>query len=242
MSKSKHIRPKGIFRTFFKYLDVKGESHLEEIFSKRINGRPQNENTLTSIFKEMGLSEEQSKQLLREVKTTDFRNWKQKQSVSPSHKFYKSKGTRPIFNTKPLLGGSPGLGKGKSWKKQVQPIQLPCRGVTLSGALIPGTVLPKFTLHYQSNNLTYEGHGVSKGQEALYKLAFCMNDSGISFSRISAWLNCAGIKTHRGKTWSETGTHAHSVFKRMREREERIAQVRNARFRTSISNLSISCL
>ena len=129
MSKSKHIRPKGIFRTFFSYLHVKGESHLEEIFLKKINGRPQNENTLTSIFKEMGMSEEQSKQLLWEVKTTDFRNWKQKQSVSPSHKFYKSKGTRPIFNTKPLQGGSPGLGKGKSWKKQVQPIQLRYGGV-----------------------------------------------------------------------------------------------------------------
>jgi len=114
MSKSKHIRPKGIFRTFFNYLHVKGESHLEEIFLKKINGRPQNENTLTNIFKEMGMSEEQSKQLLTEVKGTDFRNWKQKQGVSPSHKFYKSKGTRPIFNTKPIQGGSPGLGKGKS--------------------------------------------------------------------------------------------------------------------------------
>ena len=114
MSKSKHIRPKGIFRTFFNYLHVKGESHLEEKFLKKINGRPQNENTLTSIFKEMGLSEEQSKQLLREVKTTDFRNWKQKQSVSTSHKFYKPKGTRHFSSTKPLEGGSPGLGKGKS--------------------------------------------------------------------------------------------------------------------------------
>ena len=64
MSKSKHIRPKGIFRTFFNYLHAKGESHLEEIFLKKINGRPQNENTLTSIFKEMGMSEEQSKHCL----------------------------------------------------------------------------------------------------------------------------------------------------------------------------------
>ena len=110
----------------------------------------------------------------------------------------------------------------------------------MSGALIPGTVFLKFTLHYQSNNLTYEGHGVSKRQEALYKLVSYMNDSGISFRRISAWLNRSGIKTHRGKTWSETGAHAHSVVKRMREREERIAQVRNARFTTSISNFSIS--
>ena len=114
MSKSKHIRPKGIFRTFFNYLHVKGQSHLEDIFLKKINGRPQTENTLRDILKEMGLSEEQSKELTRESKNTDFKNWKQKQSVSPSHKFYKSKGTRPIFNSKPLQGGSPGLGKGKS--------------------------------------------------------------------------------------------------------------------------------
>ena len=114
MTKSKHIKPKGVFRTFFNYLHVKGESHLEEIFLRKINERPQNENTLISIFEEMGMSEEQSKQLLREVKTSNFKNWKQKQSVSPSHKFYKSKGTQPVFNTKPLQGGSPGMGKGKS--------------------------------------------------------------------------------------------------------------------------------
>ena len=114
MSKSKHIRPKGIIKIFFNYLVLKGEPHLIEIFSKKIKGRPQNEKTLTSIFKEMGLSEEQSKQLLRQVETADFRNWKQKQSVSTSNKFYKPKGTRHFSSTKPLQGGSPGLGKGKS--------------------------------------------------------------------------------------------------------------------------------
>jgi len=110
------------------------------------------------------------------------------------------------------------------------------------GALMPGTVFLKFTLHYQSNNLTYEGHGVSKRQEAVYKLVSYMNDSAISFRRISAWLNRSSIKTQLGKTWSETGAYAHSVVKRMREREEQIAQVRKARFSTSISNLSISRL
>ena len=114
MSKSKHIRPHGIFKTFFNYLHIRGESHLEEIFLKRINGRSQNENTLKSIFKEMNLSEKQSEQLLREIKKKRYKNWKEKQRVSPSHKFYKSKGIRPIFNIKPLQGGSPGLGKGKS--------------------------------------------------------------------------------------------------------------------------------
>ena len=116
-------------------------------------------------------------------------------------------------------------------------------GVDLSGELIPDTVYLEFTLHSQSNNLTYEGNGVSKRQEALHKLISYMNDyEGISFRKISAWLNRSGIKTHRGKTWSETGSHAHSVLKRMREREERIAKVRKARFSTFISNFSISRL
>jgi hypothetical protein len=114
-------------------------------------------------------------------------------------------------------------------------------GVDLSGELIPDTVYLEFTLHSQSNNLTYEGNGVSKRQEALHKLISYMNDyEGISFRKISAWLNRSGIKTHRGKTWSETGSHAHSILKRMREREERIAKLRKARFSTSISKLSLS--
>jgi hypothetical protein len=108
-----HQLPRGIWRTFFNYLHVKGQSHLEDRFIKKINGRPKNENTLRNIFIEMGLSEEQSKELIREVKNTNFKNWKGKQSVSPSTKFYKSKGIRPIFNSKPLQGGSPGLGKKK---------------------------------------------------------------------------------------------------------------------------------
>ena len=66
----------------------------------------------------MNLSEKQSEQLLREIKKKRYKNWKEKQRVSPSHKFYKPKGIRPIFNIKPLQGGSPGLGKGKSWRKQ----------------------------------------------------------------------------------------------------------------------------
>jgi|GEM_PF-6617697 hypothetical protein len=43
----------------------------------------------------------------------------------------------------------------------------------------------------------------------------------MSWRRISAWLNRAGIKTHRGKTWSVTGSSVHSVIKSMRQRTER---------------------
>ena len=47
------------------------------------------------------------------------------------------------------------------------------------------------------------------------------------------------IKTHRGNTWSKTGSSVHSVIKRMREREERIKFVRNKSFITEISDFKI---
>jgi len=62
-----------------------------------------------------------------------------------------------------------------------------------------------------------------------------MNDSGMSFRRISAWLNRSGIKTHRGKTWYETSAHAHGVVKRMRQRIERIEQIKNRDFSIEVS-------
>ena len=52
-------------------------------------------------------------------------------------------------------------------------------------------------------------------------------EKGMSWRRISSWLNRSGIKTHRGKTWSETGSSVHSVKKRMRQREERIKNIRH---------------
>ncbi|MGB0187381.1 MAG: recombinase family protein [Aequoribacter sp.] len=47
-------------------------------------------------------------------------------------------------------------------------------------------------------------------------------EKGWSYKRITHWLNRSGIKTHRGKTWTKTGSSVHSLIKRMREREERI--------------------
>ena len=61
----------------------------------------------------------------------------------------------------------------------------------------------------------------------------------MSWRRISAWLNSAGIKTHRGKTWSETGSSVHSVIKRMQQRTERIEQIKNRQFSTEISDFII---
>ena len=45
----------------------------------------------------------------------------------------------------------------------------------------------------------------------------------MSWRRISSWLNRSGIKTHRGNTWGVTGNSVHSVIKRMKEREQRLA-------------------
>tara|TARA_A100001011_G_scaffold54502_1_gene53184 strand:- start:2258 stop:2464 length:207 start_codon:yes stop_codon:yes gene_type:complete len=61
----------------------------------------------------------------------------------------------------------------------------------------------------------------------------------MSWRRVSSWLNRSGIKTHRGNTWSKTGSSVHSVIKRMREREERIKFVRNKSFITEISDFKI---
>ena len=66
-----------------------------------------------------------------------------------------------------------------------------------------------------------------------------MNDSGMSFRRISAWLNRSGIKTHRGRTWSETGAHAHGVVKRMRQRMERIEQIKDRDYSIEVSDFII---
>ena len=47
-----------------------------------------------------------------------------------------------------------------------------------------------------------------------------MHKEGIGYRRISDFLNNSGIKTHTGKTWSNSKVH--SNLKRMLEREERI--------------------
>jgi len=90
-----------------------------------------------------------------------------------------------------------------------------------------------FEVHFQDNSLCYDDNKETvrnNRQIVLYKLiSFMNNERGMSYRRISAWFNRSGIKTHHGKTWDETGSHAHMVVKRMRETEERLAQ---SRFKT----------
>ena len=69
-----------------------------------------------------------------------------------------------------------------------------------------------------------------------------MHDScGMSYRKISKWLNRSGIKTHQGNTWGETGNSVYSVLKRMKEREQRLndmkyktqSEIRNFKIQSS---------
>ena len=98
----------------------------------------------------------------------------------------------------------------------------------------------KFCVSVQNNRLlTYEDN-YSQRQMILFNLISYMKyERQMSWRRISAWLNSAGIRTHRGKTWSVTGSSVHSVIKRMSQRKERIEQIRNRQFPTEISDFII---
>ena len=113
-----------------------------------------------------------------------------------------------------------------------------CR-VDLNGALTGTKLLVEFTLTAQSNNLLHD-FNISKRQIAIHKLiSFMKYEKKMSWRRISSWLNRSGIKTHRGKTWSKTGSSVHSVIKRMRQREERIKNVRNKKYETTMTDFKI---
>ena len=53
-------------------------------------------------------------------------------------------------------------------------------------------------------------------------ITFLNEERGLSYRKISALFNSISIKTHRGKQWHFTGSSAHSVVKRMKQREQRL--------------------
>ena len=54
-------------------------------------------------------------------------------------------------------------------------------------------------------------------------------ERGMSYRQICAWFNRMGIKTYKGKKWSETGSHAHMIVKRMKQRDTRL---QNSKYKT----------
>jgi len=99
-----------------------------------------------------------------------------------------------------------------------------------------------FNLHFQDNSLAYDDAkevAPNKRQIVLYKLITFMNkEKGMSYRKICAWFNRMGIKTYKGKKWSETGSHAHMIVKRMKQREQRLLET-NQKFDSEITNFQI---
>ena len=65
----------------------------------------------------------------------------------------------------------------------------------------------EFNLHFQDNSLSYDDAKeteLNQRQIIVHSLIFYMHDSrGMSYRKISKWLNRSGIKTHQGNTWGE---------------------------------------
>ena len=49
-----------------------------------------------------------------------------------------------------------------------------------------------------------------------------MKDSGMSYRRITKYLNENNIPTHTGKIWGESGNSVYSILKRYKERLQRL--------------------
>jgi len=88
----------------------------------------------------------------------------------------------------------------------------------------------EFNLNFQDNSLVYDDDKekeLNQRQIILHSLIFYMyEERGMSYRKISKWLNRSGIKTHQGNTWGESGNSVYSVLKRMKEREKRVLEKR----------------
>jgi len=61
----------------------------------------------------------------------------------------------------------------------------------------------------------------------------------MSYRKISKWLNRSGIKTHKGKSWGETGNSVYSVLKRMKERDYRLNTIKKFKTKSKITDFKI---
>ena len=105
-----------------------------------------------------------------------------------------------------------------------------CR-VSLNSELeLQKSITLDFNVSFQDNSLVYDDDKekeLNQRQIILHSLIFYMyEERGMSYRKISKWLNRSGIKTHQGNTWGETGNSVYSVLKRMKEREKRVLEKR----------------
>ena len=61
----------------------------------------------------------------------------------------------------------------------------------------------------------------------------------MSYKKISKWLNRSGIKTHKGKSWGDTGNSVYSVLKRMKERDYRLNTIKKFKTKSKITDFKI---
>ena len=99
------------------------------------------------------------------------------------------------------------------------------------------TPVIEFTAELQSNDLTYH-QPYSKRQQITYNLIKHLHDvEGWGYRVIARKMNSWGIKTQRGKTWSNSSVH--SVLKRRHQRDVRIEELRNKKYPTKVSRMII---
>ena len=81
-----------------------------------------------------------------------------------------------------------------------------------------------FSVKVRTNKFVYfHTEKYTSQQQELHDKIKSMNDSGMSYRRITKHLNEKGVLTHKGKKWGISGNSVYSVLKRHRERLERIA-------------------
>ena len=94
-----------------------------------------------------------------------------------------------------------------------------------------------FTTVIQSNDLTYLQE-YSVRQNIIYKLIrYLHQEKGMRYRKISTWLNRSGIKTQRGKKFSNGSVY--SVLKRKSERDNRIKHIRQRKFKFILKDMRI---
>ena len=105
-----------------------------------------------------------------------------------------------------------------------------CRVIQNSELELQKSITLDFNVSFQDNSLVYDDDKekeLNQRQIILHSLIFYMHEErGMSYRKISKWLNRSGIKTHQGNTGGESGNSVYSVLKRMKEREKRVLEKR----------------
>ena len=113
-------------------------------------------------------------------------------------------------------------------------MQVSHRGVVLnSGLELTKSITLDFNVSFQDHSLVYDDakeQKLNQRQIAIYKLiSYMKQEREMSYRKITKWLNHSGIKTHKAKSWGETGNSVYSVLKRMKERDYRLTPSRNSK-------------